>query len=126
MSNAQSQHHLAFPQRDRIHQRGLNFFRHQRIVILHQADLRRHLDGNHARQLQIVQLLFKAAAQRGEIVCRLRILWQAGLFRLFHQNGQLLGARLRKLLLACQDIHGEFLKVHLVQLIHFIQHCNIL
>ena len=100
--------------------------RHQRIVILHQADLRRHLDGNHARQLQIVQLLFKAAAQRGEIVCRLRILWQAGLFRLFHQNGQLLGARLRKLLLACQDIHGEFLKVHLVQLIHFIQHCNIL
>ena len=124
--HAQRQHHLALPQRDGVHQRGLDLLDHQRVVVLQQAGLGTHLDGHHAGQLQIVQLLFKAVAQVHQIVVRLGILGQTGLLRLLAQLLQLRGAHLGQPLLAGQDIHGQFLVILQVQLIHLVEHGHVL
>ena len=81
---------------------------------------------DHAGQFQIVQFLFKAIAQRCQIVCRLCILRQVGSSCTFHQLCQLGGADLCQLFLTCQYVHRQLFKIGLVDFIHFIQHCHIL
>ena len=125
MGYPQSQHHLTLPQRNGIDQCGLNLLRNHGIIILYQADLRSHLNGNHAGQLQIVNLFLKAVHQGEHIVYRLGVLRQAALRRLLLQGGQFLFLRLSQTLLTRQNIHGQFLKIGLVQLIQFIQHGHI-
>ena len=44
MADAKRQNNLILPQRNRIHQCRLDLLRHQLIIVLDQADLRRHLD----------------------------------------------------------------------------------
>ena len=99
MIQAQCQHHLTFPQRNRVDQRRLDLFRHQCIVILNQTNLRRHLQGDRARQLQIVNLLFEPIAGVGQIVCLLCVFRQAALLGGDHLR-QILAANFLQLFLA--------------------------
>ena len=124
--HAQRQHHLALPQRDGIHQRGLDLLDHQRIVVLQQPGLGSHLDRHHAGQLQIVQLLFKPVAHSHQIIVGLRILGKAGLLRLLPQLLQLTGTHVRQTLLTGQDVHGQLLIILQVQLIHLVEHGHVL
>ena len=57
MIQGQSHDHLVFPQGDGVDDGGVDLFRHQRVVVLHHADLRGHLHGDRAGQLQVVDLL---------------------------------------------------------------------
>ena len=77
MGQTQRKHHLALPQGNGVDDRGLDFFRHHRVVGLDQADLRGHLHRDVARQLQIVQLLFKARAHIVQVLGCLSVLGQA-------------------------------------------------
>ena len=99
---------------------------HLGVVILQQTGLGAHLHGDHPRQLQVVELLFKAVAQVHHVVVGLGILGKAGFFRLDAQLLQLAGAHLLQPFLAGQDVHGQFLVVLQVQLIHLIEHGNVL
>ena len=58
----QGDNHLIFPERNRVHDGRLDFFRHHRIRILHKPDLRSCLKRDLPGQLKIVQLLLKAVA----------------------------------------------------------------
>ena len=123
---AQRQHHLALPQGDGVHQRGLDLLDHLGVVVLQQAGLGAHLDRHHAGQFQIVELLFEPVAQAHQIVVGLRILREAGLLRLLAQLLHLGGADVGQTLLAGQNVHGQFLVVLQVQLIHLVEHGHIL
>ena len=123
---AQRQHHLALPQGDGVHQRGLDLLDHLGVVVLQQAGLGAHLDGHHTGQFQIVELLFEPVAQAHQIVVGLRILREAGLLRLLAQLLHLGGADIGQTLLARQNVHGQFLVVLQVQLIHLVEHSHIL
>ena len=111
MVDSDSQNHLALPERDSIDDGRLDLLRHQCIIILHQTDLRSHLNGDHTGQLQIMDLLLKPVAERRHIVDRLRILRKAGLMSLVHESRQLASANLIQFLLARQNVHAQFLKV---------------
>ena len=124
--HAQSQHHLALPQGNGVDQRGLDLLQHEGVVVLDQTGLGAHLDGDHAGELQIVDLLLKAVAQVGVVVVSLGILLSAGLGGLLAQFLEGDGASLLQSLLAGQDIHGQFLVVFGVQLIHLVQHGDVL
>ena len=124
--HAQRQHHLALPQGDGVHQRGLDLLDHQRVVVLQKPGLRAHLNGHYAGQLQIVELLLKAVAQAHQIVVRLGVLRQAAGLRLLPQLLHLGGANLRQPLLAGQDIHGQLLVILQVQLVHLVEHGHVL
>ena len=126
MGDAQRQHHLVLPQRDRVHDGRLDLLGHHRVVGLDQADLRAHLDGHIAGQLQIVELLFKAVTQVGQVAGGLGILGQLGALGLLLRGLQVVGADLGQLLLAGQDVHRQLLEVDKVQLIHLIQHRDVL
>ena len=45
--HAQRQNHLALPEWDGVDDGGLDLLAHQRVVVLHQAELWGHLDGDH-------------------------------------------------------------------------------
>ena len=126
VGHTQGQHHLALPQGNGVHQSGLDFLRHDLIVILHQADLGAHLDADHPGQFQVVELLLKALAHSVHIVGRLGVLGEAGAFGLLHQGRQHFLLHLAQLALARQDIHGQFLEVAQVQVIHLIQNGDVL
>ena len=126
MCHAQSQHHLILPQRNRIVDCGLDFFRHQGVVVLNKTNLGSHLDADGTGKLQIVKLLFKAVAHGCKVVGDLRVLCLAGGLCLFPHSGQRFRALLIKLLFACQNIHREFLEICKVGFVHLIQHYNVL
>ena len=126
MFHPQSQNHLALPQRNRIHQRGLNLFHHHGIIALNQTNLRSRLHGDGLGQLQIMKLLLKAVTHGIQISCCLRILCQTGLFCLLQKFLQLCGTYLCQLLLTCQHIHGQFFEISKIQFIHLVQKRNIL
>ena len=126
MGDAQRQHHLVLPQRDRVHDGRLDLLGHHRVVGLDQADLRAHLDGHIAGQLQIVELLLKAVTQVGQVAGGLGILGQLGALGLLLRGLQVVGADLGQFLLAGQDVHRQLLEVDKVQLIHLIQHRDVL
>ena len=117
----QSQHHLALPQGDGIHQRGLDLFQHQCVVVLDQPGLRAHLDRNHPGQLKIVDLLFKTIAEVGIVVVPLSILLSTGLGRFFPQLLQRLAPGFVQRFFARQDIHGQFFIVFGIQIVHLVQ-----
>ena len=73
-----------------------------------------------------MELLFKAVAQVHHVVIGLGILGQAGFLRLDAQLLQLTCAHLLQPLLAGQNVHGQFLIIFQVQLIHLIEHGNVL
>ena len=83
MLHAECEHHLALPEGDGIDERGLDLFDHQRVVVLEKSRLRAHLERHHARELQVMQLLFKALALLRVVVVGLRILGKAARLRLF-------------------------------------------
>ena len=122
----QCQHHLALPQGNGVHQRGLDLLDHQGIVILQQTGLRTHLNGHHTGQLQIVDLLFKPVAHADQVVIGLCILGKAGLLRLFAQLLQLIAAHVCQTLFPGQNVHGQLFIVLQVQLIHLVKHGHVL
>ena len=122
----QRQHHLALPQGNGVHQRGLDLLDHQRVVVLQQPGLGAHLHRHHPGQLQIVDLLFKPVAQVHQIVIGLCVLCRAGLLRLLAKLLQLAAAYRLQPLLTGQNVHGQFLVVLQVQLIHLVEHGHVL
>ena len=77
-------------------------------------------------QLQIIDLLLKTITHLSEISDCLSVLRKSGALCLLAQSGELHFQSLLQLLLACKNIHGQFLKVDQIQLIHLIQHGSIL
>ena len=73
-----------------------------------------------------MELLLKAVAQVHHVVIRLGILGKACLLRLHAQLLQPPGTHLLQPSLAGQNIHGQFLVILQVQLIHLIEHGNVL
>ena len=73
-----------------------------------------------------MQLLFKALALLRVVVVGLRILGKAARLRLFAQLLELAGADLGQTLFARDDIHGQFFVVLEVQLIHLVEHRDVL
>ena len=73
-----------------------------------------------------MQLLFKALALLRVVVVGLRILGKAARLRLLAQLLELAGADLGQTLFARDDIHGQFFVVLEVQLIHLVEHRDIL
>ena len=126
MGNAQGQNHLVFPQGDGVDQGGLDLLHHHIVIVLDQADLGRSLDGDSPGQLQIVDLLLKPVALVGQIPCFLGIFSQARLLSDGLQLHQLAGTNLLELLLARQDVHGQFLEIGQILVIQLIQHSRIL
>ena len=126
MGDAQGQDHLVFPQGDGVDDGGLDLLGHHRVIALDQADLRAHLDGDVAGQLQVVQLLLKAVTQVGQVAGSLSILGQLGALGFFLRSLQVGIAHLLQLLFAGQDVHRQFFKVDKVQLIHLVQHGDVL
>ena len=124
--HAQPQHHLALPEGDGVHDGGLDLLGHEKVVILDHADLRGHLQGDRAGQLQIVQLLLKAADEVREIVHGLRVLGQTGLLRLRAQLGEILFAQLLHAELARDDVHRELLEIRLIELEHAVERGDVL
>lgn len=87
---------------------------------LNQTNLRPHLDGDVAGQLQIVELFLKAVTQIGKVAGGLRILGQLGALGFLLRSLQVIGTDLGQLFLARQDVHRQFLEVDKVQLVHLI------
>ena len=126
MGDAQGQHHLVLPQGDGVHDGGLNLLGHHRVVGLDQADLRAHLDGDVAGQLQIVELFLKAVAHIGQVAGGLGILGQLGTLGLLLGGFQLIGTHIGQLLFAGQNVHRQLFEVDEVVLVHLIEHGNVL
>ena len=126
MCQTQRQNHLVLPQRDGIDDGGLDLLGHHGVVVLQQTDLRAHLQADVAGQLQIIELLFKALTLVGQITGGLCVLRQAGSLGLVHGLLQLICAHIGQLFLAGQNIHAQLLEVGHVQVIHLVQHGDIL
>ena len=124
--HAEGKHHLALPEGDGVDDAGLDLLHEQRVIVLDQADLGSHLDGDHAGQLQVIQLLLEAVDHVGVIAGRLRVLRQAGLLRFLLQGGQGNGAAFVQFLLSGQDVHRQLLEIALVGLVHLVQHGSVL
>ena len=71
-------------------------------------------------------LLLKAAYHVGKVVCGLRVFGEAGFLRLLLILRQLFIAELLYLQLARNDIHGQFLHVFEIPLIHLVHHADVL
>ena len=93
---------------------------------MQQTDLGTHLQTNVAGQFQIVQLFLKALALVSKVAGGLCILRQTGGFGLIHGLPQFVGAHIGQLFLAGKDIHAQLLEVCHVQLIHLVQHGDVL
>ena len=77
MLDAEGDDHLVLPERDGVDKSGLDLLRHHGIRALDEADLRRGLQRDLARELEVVDALLEAVALLGEIACRLGILGEA-------------------------------------------------
>ena len=84
------------------------------------------MDGNVARELQVVELFFEALALIAQILGGLRVLRQAGSAGLFARGGQIGGTHLFQAALARLDVHGEFLKIVQVLLIELLEQGDVL
>ena len=126
MCDAESEDHLALPERDGVDDGGLDLLRHHGVVVLDEADLRRHLETDVAGQLKVVDLLFEAGAEVREIPCLLGVFGQAGFIGFAEQLGESGLALGLELLLAGEDVHRDLLEVIEVALVHLVEHRNIL
>ena len=91
-----------------------------------EAGLGPHLDGNHTGELQVVELFLKAVAEVGHVVILLGILLGAGLGGL---PAQLLQGGLPlflELFLPGDDVHGQLFIVLGVQVVHLVEHGDVL
>ena len=79
-----------------------------------------------AGQLQVIELFLKPLALIGQVPGRLGVLGQAAALGLVHGLLQLLGPHLLQLFLARQNIHGQLFEIGHVQLVHLVQHGDIL
>ena len=126
MLQANGDDHLVLPERNGVDDRGLDLFRHDSVGVLDHPDLGTCLHGDHTGQIQIIQLLLEAVAHFGIVPGRLGILLQSGPLGLFLQCLKLSLPGLFELSLAGQDVHGQFLEIIEVELIHLIQDRHIL
>ena len=126
MGDAQGQNHLTLPQRNRIHQRGLNLFGHQGVIVLDHADLGTHLNGDLPGQLQVKEFLLKAVAHGSVVIGLLSILRQSGRIGLVIKVLQGGGPFFRQLLLTGQNVHGQLFEIVQVLVVHLVQQGDIL
>ena len=124
--HAKCQHHLALPERQGIGKGGLNPFHQQTVVVLEQPDLRRHLNGDLAGQLQVMQLLFKPVALGGEVVRLLGVHRVTAGLGLGLQRFQVVLADLGKLLVARNDVESQLVEVVVVLVIQAVKHGDVL
>ena len=96
------------------------------VIVLQQTGLGAHLNGNHPRQLQVVELLLKPGAQVGIVVIGLGVLLGAGLRGLLSELLQVVGAHILQPLLPGDDIHGQLFIIFGVQIIHLVEHGDVL
>ena len=76
--DAKGDDHLVFPQGNRVHDGGLDFFRHDGIIVLDHTDLRSSLDGNHPGQFQVIELFLETDAEILQILRCLGVLGKTG------------------------------------------------
>ena len=124
--DAQGNHHLVLPEGDGVDHGGLDLLGHHGVGVLHEADLRRGLDGHLARELQVVEALLEAVALLLQVARGLGILGQARLGGLGLGGRQVHGAHLVKLLLARQHVHRQLLEIGGVELVHAVEHVDVL
>ena len=72
-----------------------------------------------------MQFLVEPLAELLQIVVPLGVLLRTGLLGLGPEGGQFRGLNLRQALLPRQDVHGQFLIVLQVLLIHLVQHGHV-
>ena len=115
--------HLALPKGNCVHNGGSYFFDHHRVVVLNQANLRCHLNGDVSGEFKVINLFFEPCAHIGKIACLLSILGQTALPPLSAQvRGRVVRALGFKLFFACKYVHCQLLKIRQVFFVHFIQH----
>ena len=119
--DAERQNHLALPQRNGIHDGGLDFLDQRDFVVLHEADLRRGLHGDGTREVEVGKLLFEARAHGVEVLRGLRVFGTTRGFRLVHKLLQLDFAHFSELFLAGKNVHGELFEVGEVELVHLVE-----
>ena len=124
--NAEREHHLALPQRDGVHNGGLDLLDKRNLVVLHEANLRRRLHGDGAGEVQIAKLLLEARAHGLEVLRSLGVLGAAGGAGVLDKLDELAFANLRELLFARKQIHRELLEVREVQLVHLVERRRVL
>ena len=124
--HAQGQHHLALPKGQGVGKGGLDPFHQQAVVVLEQPDLRRHLDGNLAGQLQVMQLLLKPVALGGEVVRLLGVHRVPAGFGLGLQRFQIVFADLGELLVSRDDVEGQLVEVVVVLVVQAVEHGDVL
>ena len=123
---AQGNHDLALPQRQRVGQRALDTLHQQAVIVLQQADLRGHLQRHLTGELEVVQLLFKTVAVGGHIVGALGVHGVAALGGAGFQLLQRGAAHLGQPLFAGQDIHGQLLEVLGVHVVEVVEEADVL
>ena len=122
MLHAKGYDHLALPQRDGVDDGGLDALGEHIVVGLHQADLRAHLHGDHARELEIVDALFKALNELAEVVGSLSVGGIGRLLSLGQQRRQFLLAQAAQLDFAGDDVERELVVVLLVLGVEIVEH----
>ena len=126
MLQAQGQDHLVLPQGQGVDQGGLDPFHQEGVVVLQKADLRGHLEGDLARQLQVVQLLFKAVALGGKILGLLGIHRIAAGFGDFLQLRQVGFPDFPQPFFTGRDVHGQLMEIIQVHVVHAVEHGHVL
>ena len=124
--DGERQHELVFPDRDGCQDAGLDLFRQGLVVALDHADLRSCLQGDGARQAQIVQAPLKTVQAFCKVVHLLGVQGVAALPGLSLDTGQLLLASLLQTSLSCHDGCREVLVEGLVVAVELFQNLNVL
>ena len=124
--NAEREYHLALPQRNGVHNGGLDLLDERNLVVLHEANLRRRLHSDGAGEVQVAELLLEARAHGLEVLRSLGVLGATGGAGMLDKLDELALANLRKLLLARKQVHRKLLEVHEVQLVHLVERRRVL
>ena len=124
--NAEREHHLALPQRNGVHDGGLDLLDERDLVVLHEADLRRRLHGDGAGEVEIAKLFLEARAHGLEVLRSLGVLGATGGAGMLDKLDELALANLSELLLAREQIHRELFEVREVQLVHLVERRRVL
>ena len=126
MCNAQTENHLALPQRQCVDQCGLDLLRHLNVAVLDHTDLRRVLQADIAGELQVIKLLLEALTFVCQIICFLRILRILCLRRLGSEFSQFTFADFGEFFLTCCDVHAQLFEIHFILVVQAIEHGDIL
>ena len=126
MGNAQCQNHLALPKGNGIYQSGLDLLCHQGVIALYQTDLGCCLDGDHAGQFQVMDLLLKSLAHGIQVLGCLGILRKTASLGFLHKLRKVCAAHFLEFLLSGQNVHGKLFKIIQVQRIHLVHGGSVL